>query len=56
MLRDRALVALVLLPIGLYLVWLGGWVYLLVMGVFLGIASWEYAQLFKAGGLTPLVF
>ncbi len=53
MLRDRVLVALVLLPIGLFLVYLGGWFYLGLMLLMVGLASWEYGDLFRAGEFRP---
>jgi phosphatidate cytidylyltransferase len=56
MLRDRALVALILLPIGLFLVYLGGWYYLGVMLFMVGVAAWEYGSLFRAGEFRPARF
>jgi phosphatidate cytidylyltransferase len=53
MLRQRVIVVAVLLPIGLVLIYLGGYPYLVFMALILGLASWEYAKLFKAGGMEP---
>ncbi len=53
MLRQRVLVAAVLLPLGLALVSLGGLPFFLLILLFLGMAAWEYAALFRAGGLRP---
>lgn len=53
MLLKRTLVAIVLLPIGLAMIWLGGWAYLLTIALILCVAAWEYVQLFRAGGLQP---
>lgn len=53
MLRQRVLVAAVLLPVGLYLISLGGLPYFLLIFVFLGLAAWEYGNLFRAGGFRP---
>lgn len=53
MLVTRIIVAIILLPIGLAGIVLGGWAYLLLVAVILGLAAWEYAQLFTAAGLQP---
>lgn len=56
MLRQRILVGLVLLPIGVLAIqggtaWFAG-----LMALMLGIAGWEYVQLFKTGGFRPNSF
>jgi phosphatidate cytidylyltransferase len=53
MLVKRLLVAIVLLPIGLAVIALGGAVYSGVITLILVLAAWEYIQLFRAGGLQP---
>jgi phosphatidate cytidylyltransferase len=53
MLRQRVLVTLVLLPLGIAAIILGGWYFSALIAVFLGMAAWEYTQLFRAGGLLP---
>ncbi len=53
MLLQRTLVVIVLLPIGLLLIWLGGPVFAALITLILGLAAWEYANLFRAGGLQP---
>jgi phosphatidate cytidylyltransferase len=53
MLRKRVLVAIVLLPIGLAAIIAGGWYLTALVGLFLGVAAWEYVTLFRAGGLQP---
>jgi phosphatidate cytidylyltransferase len=53
MLVKRTLVSLILLPIGLVAIALGGWVYSVVILLILGLAAWEYVRLFRAGGLQP---
>lgn len=53
MLGKRALVVVILLPIGLALIWLGGWAYTLMIALILGLAAWEFVQLFRTGGLQP---
>lgn len=53
MLVKRILVIIVLLPIGLVVIYLGGWWYAAMVALILGLASWEYVRLFRAGGLQP---
>lgn len=53
MLSQRILVTVILLPIGLLGIILGGWSYTLLIAVILGVTGWEFTQLFKTGGLRP---
>ena len=53
MLRQRVLVTVVLLPVGLWIFALGGWVFAGVMALVLALAAREYAGLFRRGGLRP---
>ena len=53
MLLQRVLVTLVLLPAGLYLIGLGGIPFFILILVFLGLAVWEFAALFRAAGFRP---
>jgi len=53
MLRQRVLVTVVLLPIGLIVFAVGGWLYAAAMALVLALASREYAGLFRLGGLRP---
>jgi phosphatidate cytidylyltransferase len=53
MLRQRVLVAVILLPIGLVLIYLGGWAYAAMVVLILGLAAWEYARIFKTDGFQP---
>lgn len=53
MLRQRALVAVILLPIGLALIYLGDWAFAVFVALILGLAAWEYARIFKNGGFSP---
>jgi phosphatidate cytidylyltransferase len=50
---KRTLVVLVLLPIGLFLILLGGWAFAALITLVLGLAGWEYCQVFRVGGLKP---
>src|SRR3972149_881213 len=47
MLRQRVLVTVVLLPVGLWIFSLGGWIFAVAL------AGSEYAGLFQRGGLRP---
>jgi phosphatidate cytidylyltransferase len=55
MLLKRVLVAIVLLPIGLAAIIAGGWYLTALVGLFLGLAAWEYVTLFRTDGLQPAV-
>jgi phosphatidate cytidylyltransferase len=47
------LVVIVILPIGLVLIYLGGWAFATLIMLILGLAAWEYARLFKNGDFKP---
>lgn len=53
MLAKRTLVTLLLLPLGLLVIVLGGWVYAGFIALMLALAAWEFVKLFHAGGLLP---
>ncbi|HLE23504.1 MAG TPA: phosphatidate cytidylyltransferase, partial [Anaerolineales bacterium] len=53
MLRQRVLVTVVLLPVGLWIFALGGWVFAGVMALVLALAAREYAILFGRAGQRP---
>jgi len=53
MLVERVLVTIVLLPIGLLAITVGGIPYLLLIALVLVLAAWEYVKLFRAGGYQP---
>lgn len=53
MLVKRTLSGIVIIAIGLALIFAGGWVYAVGLGVILAIAAWEYARLFETGGYAP---
>lgn len=53
MLAKRVLVAAILLPIGLVLIYLGGWPFTLFIALMLGLAAFEYGRLFRTGGYHP---
>lgn len=56
MLRQRVIVAIVLLPIGMAVIYFGGIGYIFLIALLLGFASWEYGQLFRTGGFKPADF
>lgn len=56
MLRQRVLVAVILLPLGVAAILAGGFWFALVVALLLGLAAVEYVQLFKTGGYQPAGF
>jgi phosphatidate cytidylyltransferase len=55
MLGKRILVTVILLPIGLVAILLGGWYLTALVALFMGLAAWEYGNLFRTGGLKPAI-
>ncbi len=53
MLRQRILVTIFLLPLGMAAIYFGGWYYFAIIALLLLLAAWEYCQLFRAGGYQP---
>lgn len=53
MLRQRVLVSIVLLPLGLTLIYFGGIPFTLFIALLLGLAAWEFCGLFEIGGHKP---
>jgi phosphatidate cytidylyltransferase len=53
---QRVLVILVLLPLGLGAMYIGGSVFALLIALILGLAAYEYVALFKTAGYQPAVF
>ncbi len=52
-LSQRLIVAIALVPFGVWLIALGGWPYTLFITLILGLAAWEYQRLFRMGGFRP---
>lgn len=50
---TRTLVVIILLPIGLAVIYLGGWFFTAVAGIILLLASYEYVGLFRHGNYRP---
>ena len=53
MLRTRVIVAAILLPIGLALIYIGGWAFSGFVTIIVALAAWEYGQLFRGIDLQP---
>ncbi|MCL4562251.1 MAG: phosphatidate cytidylyltransferase [Chloroflexi bacterium] len=53
MLAKRLAVIILLIPLGVAFIAIGGLPYALLAAVILGIAGWEYTQLFQKAGLQP---
>jgi len=53
MLLKRILVAVALLPIGLFIIVQGGVLYTAFIALVLALAAWEFVRLFRAGGYQP---
>ena len=51
---KRILVTIVLVPLGMWCINLGGWALLLILLAFIAPAAWEYAQLYQASGYRPI--
>ena len=51
MLRTRVIVVVILLPIGLAIIYLGGWPFTAFVALILGLAAWEYSQIFRGSKL-----
>lgn len=52
----RTLVVLVLLPVGLGLIYLGGWYFFAMVALILLLAAYEYVGLFQVGGFEPSIW
>lgn len=53
MLTQRLLVAILLIPIGVTFIALGGWPYAIFIMLVLGVAAWEYWRIYKNGNFSP---
>ena len=52
-LTNRLIVSLILVPIGMFFIHVGGWPYALFITLLLGVAAWEYSHLFVKAGYRP---
>jgi phosphatidate cytidylyltransferase len=53
MLKQRLIVAVILATIGIGMIFLGGWALTIFVIFLLGMAAWEYGQLFRQGEYQP---
>jgi phosphatidate cytidylyltransferase len=53
MLVQRLIVAIILVPVGVFLIAMGGWVLAGLVIAVLGYGAWEYWRLFTQGGYHP---
>lgn len=53
MLKQRVLVSILLLPIGIAAIYAGDFPYYALVSLFMSLAAWEYVTIFRAGGLAP---
>ncbi len=53
MLRERLIVVIVMLPVLVAVMVLGGYVYAAVIALALGLAAWEFWRMFTKGGHSP---
>ncbi len=53
MLFERIAIALLLIPLGIWVVGAGGWLFTLMIAAILGMAAFEYAKLFETHGYRP---
>jgi phosphatidate cytidylyltransferase len=51
--KQRVISALILLPIGLALIWLGGWPYNLAIALIFSLAVYEFVRLMQQGNFAP---
>jgi phosphatidate cytidylyltransferase len=53
MLRTRVIVAAILLPVGLVIIYIGDWVFSAFVALIVGLAAWEYSQIFRGSCYQP---
>jgi phosphatidate cytidylyltransferase len=56
MFLTRVLSALILAPIVIGLVWIGGWPFIILLALFLSLAAIEFVQMMRVGGFAPPLF
>lgn len=56
MFLTRVLSSLILAPIVIGLIWLGGWPFSILLALFLSLAALEFTQMLRAGGFAPPLF
>ena len=53
MMAQRLIVSILLIPLVILVIWVGGWPLALVLVSVLSLAAWEYGQIFRQGGYQP---
>jgi phosphatidate cytidylyltransferase len=53
MLHQRILSAIIIIPICLMAVILGGWVFMVIVGLIFGVGAWEFWHMFKKANYSP---
>lgn len=53
MLVKRLIVAIILIPVGVTLIYFSGWPFTLFITMLLGVAAWEFCNLFIKAGYAP---
>jgi phosphatidate cytidylyltransferase len=53
MLANRLKVVLIILPVGVFFIVLGGWAFAGLITLILGVAAWEFWRMFRNGGYDP---
>jgi phosphatidate cytidylyltransferase len=56
MLRQRLITATVLIPLGIGLIYVGGWALAVLLALFYGLAAYELGRIFEIGGHKPAVW
>ncbi|MGB9674194.1 MAG: phosphatidate cytidylyltransferase [Anaerolineales bacterium] len=56
MLTNRILVVIILLPLGLWVINQGGWVFAITVAVLAGLAAWEVGNMFAKKGANPFLW
>jgi phosphatidate cytidylyltransferase len=56
MLLQRAIVSIIFTPLAFWIIYVGGSPLFVILTILLGIAGWEFANLFRAGGFRPAGF
>lgn len=56
MLANRLKVVIILIPIGVGVIVLGGWAYTGLVALMLAVAAWEYWRMFTRGGVKPFAW
>jgi len=56
MLRQRLITAAVLIPLGVAVIWFGGWALAVLLALFFGLAAYELGNIFAGGGHKPAIW